>query len=151
MSRQIALIVLVFAFCVALCPADTFKHRQSGEVFHGFVTQKQSREKTLVYVEKDKSFKPLPLAEYEVTRDDKGRRNSIVVIPIRFEEAIISKSVAQTIAKMIVDASNKGPRYILLEIDSPGGRGDYMKMISAAISGTTNCPVIAYILSLIHI
>lgn len=145
MSRQIALIALVLAFCVALCSADTFKHRQSGEVFHGFVTQKQNREKTLVYVEKDKSFKPLSLAEYEVTRDDKGRRNRIVVIPIRYEEAIISRSVAQTIAKTIVDASNKGPRYILLEIDSPGGRGDYMKMISTAITGTTNCPVIAYI------
>lgn len=145
MSRHIILIALVFAFCGALCPADTFKHRQSGEVFHGFVTQKQSREKTLVYVEKDKSFKPLPLAEYEVTRDDKGRRNSVVVIPIRSEEAIISRSVAQTIVQTVIDASNKGPRYILLEIDSPGGRGDYMKMISAAISGTTNCPVIAYI------
>lgn len=145
MSRQIALIALIFAFCVALCPADTFKHRQSGEVFHGFVTQKQRREKTLVYVEKDKSFKPLSLGEYEVTRDDKGRRNRIVVIPIRYEEAIISRSVAETIAKTIVDASNKGPRYILLEIDSPGGRGDYMKMLSATITGTTNCPVIAYI------
>lgn len=145
MSRQIALIALVLAFCVALCPADTFKHRQSGEVFHGFVTHKQNREKTLVYVEKDKSFKPLSLAEYEVTRNDKGRRNRIVVIPIRHEEAIISRSVAETIAKTIVDASNQGPRYILLEIDCPGGRGEYMKMISAAITGTTHCPVIAYI------
>jgi len=145
MSRQIAIIALIIAFCVALCPADTFKHRQSGEEFYGFLTQKQSRDKTLVYMEKNKAFKPLSLAEYEVTRDEKGRRNSIIVIPITYEEAIVSRSVAQTIAKMIVDASNKGPRYIILEIDSPGGRGEYMKMISAAISGTTNCPVIAYI------
>ena len=145
MSRQIVLIALIIAFCVALCPADTFKHRQSGEVFYGFLTQKQSRGKTLVYVEKDKAFKPLPLAEYEVTRDEKGRRNRIIVIPIMYEEAIVSRAVAQTIARMIVEASNKGPRYIILEIDSPGGRGEYMKMISATISGTTNCPVIAYI------
>ena len=145
MFRQIALIALIVAFCVALCPADTFKHRQSGEVFYGFLTQKQSRDKTLVYIEKNKAFKPLPLAEYEVARDEKGRRNSIIVIPITFEEAIVSKAVAKTIAKMIVDASNKGPRYIILEIDSPGGRGEYMKMISTAISGTTNCPVIAYV------
>ncbi len=145
MSRQIALIALIFAFCVALCPADTFKHRQSGEVFNGFLTQKQSRGKTLVYIEKDKAFKALPLAEYDVTRDEKGRRNSIIIIPITYEEAIVSRAVAQTIAKLIVDASNKGPRYIILEIDSPGGRGEYMKMISATISGTTNCPVVAYI------
>ena len=145
MSRQIALIALIVAFCVALCPADTFKHRQSGEVFYGFLTQKQSRGKTLVYVEKDKAFKPLPLAEYEVTRDEKGRRNSIIVIPIMYEEAIVSRAVAQAIAKMVVEASNKGLRYIILEIDSPGGRGEYMKMISATISSTTNCPVIAYI------
>ncbi len=145
MFRQIAVIALIVAFCVALCPADTFKHRQSGEVFYGFLTQKQSRGKTLVYVEKDKAFKPLSLAEYEVTRNEKGRRNSIIVIPITYEEAIVSKAVAKTIARMIVEASNKGPRYILLEIDSPGGRGEYMKMISAAISGAANCPVIAYI------
>ncbi len=145
MSRQIAVIALILAFCVALCPADTFKHRQSGEVFYGFLTQKQSRDKTLVYVEKNKAFKPLPLAEYEVTRDERGRRNSIIVIPIVYEEALVSRAVAQTIARMIVEASNKGPRYIILEIDSPGGRGDYMKMISVTISGTTNCPVIAYI------
>ncbi|MCK5174606.1 MAG: hypothetical protein KAR47_14530, partial [Planctomycetes bacterium] len=31
------------------------------------------------------------------------------------------------------------------EIDSPGGRGDYMKEISSAITQTTNCPVVAFI------
>jgi len=145
MSRQIALIALIIAFCVALCPADTFKHRQSGEEFYGFLTQKQSRDKTLVYIEKDKAFKPLSLAEYEVTRNEKGRRNSVIVIPITYEEAIVSRAVAKTIAKTIVDASNKGPRYIILVLDSPGGRGEYMQMISAAITSTTNCPIIAYI------
>jgi len=108
MSRQIALTTLILAFCVALCPGDTFTHRQSGEVFHGFLTQKQSRGKTLVYIEKDKGFKPLSLAEYDVIRDDKGRRNSVVIVPVTYEEAIVSRSVAETIAKMIVEASNKG-------------------------------------------
>ncbi|MBE0534824.1 MAG: hypothetical protein IH624_04080 [Phycisphaerae bacterium] len=145
MSRHITLSILILAVCAAVSGADTFKHRQTGETFTGFVTQKENQGRTLVYSEKDKNFSPLPLAEYEVTRDNHGRRNSVVFIPIRNEEAIISQDVAQTIADTIVDASNKGPRYIVLEIDSPGGRGDFMKIITTAIAATDNCPVIAYI------
>lgn len=145
MTRHITLTVLILSACAALSPADTFKHRQTGETFTGFLTQKQNKGRTLVYIEKDQNFTPMSLAEYEVTRDDKGRRNSVIFIPVRNEEAIISRDVAQTLADTIVDASNKGPRCIVLEIDSPGGRGDYMKIITTAISNTTNCPVIAYI------
>ncbi len=145
MTRNITLSILILTACVALSPADTFRHRTTGETFTGFLTQKQNHGRTLVYNDKEKTFAPIPLAEYEVTRDNHGRRNSVIFIPIRNEEAIVSRDVAQTIADVIIDASNKGPRYIVLDIDSPGGRGDYMKIIASAIADTTNCPVIAYI------
>lgn len=145
MTRRITLTVLTAALCAGLAAADTFKHRTTGETFTGFLTQKKNKGMTLVYSEKEKSFTPIPIAEYDVTRDDNGRRNSVVFIPIRYEESIISQDVARTIADTIIDASNKGPRYIILEIDCPGGRGDYMKIVTNAITETNNCPVIAYI------
>ena len=42
-------------------------------------------------------------------------------------------------------ASNNGPRLIIVDIDNPGGTGEYMKIVSSAITGTSNCPVVAYI------
>ena len=44
-----------------------------------------------------------------------------------------------------MEASNSGPQLIVVEIDSPGGRGDYMKIVASAIEQTTNCPVVAFI------
>lgn len=145
MTRNITIVAITLILCTAAAHSDTFTDRQTGEVFHGFVTQKQKQSQTLVYVEKDKAFKALELAKYKVVRDGKGRRNSVVVIPIRTEEALISQGVSDIIAKTIIDASNKGPKYIVLEIDCPGGYGQYMKNICLTVANTTNCPVIAYI------
>jgi ATP-dependent protease ClpP protease subunit len=145
MTRQAIVVTLLLGICVGGAFGDTFRHRQTGEKFDGFLTQKHDQSKTLVYVEKDKAFKALNLGEYEVTRNDLGRRNSVVVIPIRTEECLISQEVSRTVADTIIDASNKGPRYIVLEIDCPGGYGEYMKYICATVTDTTNCPVVAYI------
>ena len=144
MTRNVTIIVLMLALSTT-ATADTFKHRKTGEIFHGFRTQKQKDNRTLVYNAEDKSFKPLVLGEYQVTRDDQGRRNSVIVIPIRNEESLISQGVSDTIARTIIDASNKGPKCIILEIDCPGGYGEYMKKLCLTITNTTNCPVIAYI------
>jgi len=145
MTRQIIISVLIQTVFIGMGSADTFRHRQTGETFTGFVTQKQNQGRTLVYNDTEKTFTPVKLAEYEVTRDQNGRRNSIMFIPISHGEAIVSREVAQATADAIVEASNGGHRYIVLEIDNPGGRGDYMKIITSAITNTTNCPVIAFI------
>lgn len=144
MTRYTTIIVLIAVLTVSVA-ADTFKNRQTGETFNGFVTQKQNKGKTLVYMENEKTFKGLSLSEYEITRNDKGRRNSVVIIPIKTHEIIISKTASKMVAKTIIDASNKGPKCIILEIDNPGGTGEYMKEICSAITQTKNCLVVAYI------
>lgn len=144
MTRYTTIIVLIAALAMS-ATADTFKHRQTGETFDGFVTQKQNKGKTLVYLESENTLKGIPLAEYEVTRNYKGRRNRVVVIPIKTHEVIISEAISKMVAKTIIDASNKGPKCILIEIDNPGGRGEYMKVICSAITQSTNCPIVAYI------
>jgi membrane-bound ClpP family serine protease len=125
--------------------ADTYKHLQSGEEFYGFSTQKTLRGLTRVYVAEESKFKPLDLDDYAVTYDHKGRRDSVIVIPLKLPEVLLSKTVSHEISKMIISASEKGPLFILLEIDLPGGRGDYMRDLCATIDNTRNCPIIAYI------
>jgi len=145
MTRHITLTTVVILLCAALCCADTFKHRQTGEVFQGFATQKSIGNRTRVYNADLKTFKPLVLAEYDVTPNAKGRRNSVVVMPLKQAEVLLSKAVSDALANAIVDASNKGPKFIVIEIDNPGGRGRYMKQICTTITKTYNCPVVAYI------
>jgi membrane-bound ClpP family serine protease len=145
MTRRITFVTIVALFCVAVCSGDTFKHRETGEVFHGFATQKTIGNRTRIYNKELESFKPINLAEYDITPNAMGRRNNVVVIPISQGEVILSKVVSETLGRTIIDASNKGPRFILLEIDSPGGRGEYAKQLSATITQTNNCPVIAFI------
>ena len=125
--------------------ADTFKNKATGETFDGFMTQKRTGGKTLVYNNDKQEMAPLDLTEYEVTFNGKGRKDNVFIVPITQSEALLSQVVSETIAKTIIDASNKGPQAIIVQIDDPGGRGDYMKIICSAITQTTNCPVYAYI------
>ncbi len=145
MTRHITLATVVILLCAALCCADTFKHRQTGEAFQGFATQKSIGNRTRVYNADLKTFKPVVLAEYDVTPNARGRRNSVVVMPLKQAEVLLSKAVSDALANAMVDASNKGPKFIVIDIDNPGGRGRYMKHICTTITKTRNCPVVAYI------
>lgn len=137
-------LMLLWVF-VSLSTADTFRHRESGETFTGFVTQKAAAGKTLVYNSDEGKMTPIVLDDYEVAFNAQGRRNTISLLQITQPEILLSEVISKKAAAAIVEASNKGPQAIIIQIDSPGGRGDYMKHIALAVSGTTNCPVIAYI------
>jgi membrane-bound ClpP family serine protease len=125
--------------------ADTFKHKESGEVFTGFATQKVTANKTLVYNADESKMTPVVLSDYEVTSDAKGRRNTVSLLVINQPEILLSDTVSKTAAAAIISTSNKGPQAIILQINGPGGRGNSMKTIADAVSQTKNCPVIAYI------
>jgi hypothetical protein len=136
------------AWIVALgCMAsgDTFTHRTDGKSFHGYATQKTNREQTMVFNSDVNKFEPTNLAEYDIVYNKEGRKTIVIVIPIQLPEILISEAVAKEVADQIVMASNNGPRMLIVDIDNPGGTGEYMKIISSAISGTFNCPVVAYI------
>ena len=142
---QVIFISAVLIISSANTMADTFTHRTTDEVFHGFATQKTIRNETRVYIEEENSFKALNLAEYDISSDNIGRRNNVVVIPIKHQQVMLSKVISDTLCKTIVEISNKGPKLIILEIDSPGGRADYMKDICKTITKTKNCPIAAFI------
>lgn len=146
MTRKSLWSLLVIAIA-GLVPAtaDTFKNKETGEIFYGFRTQKSTASKTLVYNDSTKKPEPLDLREYEITMDDNGRRNCVVIVSITDAEALLSETVAKTIADAIIKASNTGPKLVLLKIDNPGGRGEYMKELCSVILKTDNCKVAAYI------
>jgi ClpP class serine protease len=140
----------LFILCIACCLAstglsDTFKHKQTGESFSGFATQKIIGSQTRVYNSDQKTFVTVQLGDYQVTYNEQGRRGTVVLVPLVQPEVFISQTVAEQIAESIIDASNSGPLGIILEIDNPGGSGEAMKIIASAVSQTTNCPGAAYI------
>jgi membrane-bound ClpP family serine protease len=147
MVRKIVFVLIAFSLFVGLTAADTFTHRQSGEQFDGYATQKSMRGKTRVYSEQKNGFETVNLDDYEITYNSKGRHKNVILFPITQPQVMLSQTVSLKLAKLIADASNKGPLFIIIQIDSPGGRGEYMKNICAAITKTTNCPVVAYVTS----
>lgn len=125
--------------------ADTFKHKESGESFSGFVTQKTAGNQTLVYNDDESKMMPVVLGDYDIVYNVKGRRDGVSLLELTSPEIFLSDAVSKKVAAAITETSNKGPIAIIVQIDSPGGRGDYMKTVVDAILQTKNCPVISYI------
>jgi ATP-dependent protease ClpP protease subunit len=131
--------VLVWQVC---CFGDTFTPRDGGEVLHGYATQQVVENKTAVYTE-EQGLQYLDLAAYEISLDRQGRRNNVVAISIK--EDIMLEIETEAIEKALESASNKGPLFILIEIDTPGGRIDLAQRICSVITGTNNCETVAFV------
>jgi ATP-dependent protease ClpP protease subunit len=143
-QTKVMIVVMLFVW-VSFSGADTFKHKESGEIFTGFATQKVTAGRTLVYNSEMSKMTPIVLSDFEVTSDRKGRRDTVSLLLMGQPEILLSDTVSKEVAAAIINASNKGPQAIILQINGPGGRGDSMKTIADAVSKTKNCPVIAYI------
>ena len=66
MRRALNLIIISIIISSSCCFADTFQHRVTGEIFHGFATQKTSQNKTLIYIKEKAKFEPVNLADGKV-------------------------------------------------------------------------------------
>jgi membrane-bound ClpP family serine protease len=126
----------------AACCADTFTNRQTGEVLHGFATLLINDNKAIVRTQ-EKSLIELNLVEWSVVPDKIGRNNKVVVLTV--EGPIMYEIETAAFERAIEQAVHEGPLFILLQIDTPGGRCDYAQRICSAISNTASCPVIAYV------
>ena len=139
-----AILVVLFS---AFCSGDTFTNISTGETFYGYPTQKSRGNRTRIYVLEDEKLigKTVDISEYNITYGAKGRKNNVVVVPLNNENILISSTVSKLVSRTIEEAVNKGARYVILEIDCPGGYGDYMKDICQTITNIEYCPVIAFI------
>jgi ATP-dependent protease ClpP protease subunit len=145
--KYIAFCIMFFALFFADAVGDVFKEKTTGEVFYGYSTGKRMGDKNRIYVLNAEKLtaKTMDLSNYDVSYDRKGRRNNVIVIAIKIPEVMVSKNVSDILIKTIRAAANKGPRYILFEIDSQGGHGSYMKEICNSIVDAGTCPTVAYV------
>ena len=138
----IAVIFLFLLMPDVLCRADTFTNRQTGEKFHGYATGQTEQGRTIVRSE-EKGTLELNLMEWLVTPDRLGRNNKVIILTV--DEDIEREIETDAFEKTIGTASAQGPLFILVEINTPGGRVNLVYRMCAAITEKANCEVIAYI------
>ncbi len=136
-----AALILVILFSLT-CFADTFVNIQTGEKFNGYVLQKKKVNKTQVAIE-NKSPQYLDLSQYQITRNALGRKNKVYTFSITNPIDLVCE--VEAFEKSLVLAANQGPLFILIEIDTPGGKPDLVKRLCAAIVEADNCETAAFI------
>jgi membrane-bound ClpP family serine protease len=137
-SRAIILAVLFSGVCFS----DTFTNYRTKEELHGYATNEVVGVQKSVYTQ-EKGLIKLDLSEWLTLRNNFGRKNKVVVLPV--ENPIMYEIETEAFEKAITADANEGPLFILVEIDTPGGRADLAQRMCAAITKTTNCEVIAFV------
>lgn len=138
-----SIFIFICLFLASHCFADTFTHRETGKIFHGYATKKKRDTKTLVCVENEIKPQYLNLADYNIEWNYLGRKDTVYILPIT--NAIELECETRAFEKGIEIASNHDPLFIIIEIDTPGGRADLMTRICDSICKTDNCRTIAFI------
>ncbi|MHC4362735.1 MAG: hypothetical protein ACYSTZ_07905, partial [Planctomycetota bacterium] len=117
-SRQI-LFLVAWASLLAIgsaCRADTFTHRQTKEVVHGYATSKTADSNTLVHTQ-EKGEIALKLAQWHRTTDRLGRKNKVIVLTI--DDKIMLQIETEAVLEALARGPDEGPLFVLLEIDTP--------------------------------
>ncbi len=122
--------------------ADTFVHTETGKTYHGFAVRNPIDGVADVNTV-EKGVITLNLTQFNITRDRKGRNNTVALVSV--PSAIEYGMETRAFETALADAAAKGPLFILIEIDSPGGRVDLAMRMSTAIQRISNCDVYAYI------
>ncbi|MFA5554757.1 MAG: hypothetical protein WCZ89_02380 [Phycisphaerae bacterium] len=139
------MIVTALVFLSAgLAWADTFTEMQTKEVLHGYATGEYENGRAVVMTAQ-KGRVTLNLAQWQVSRDRKGRNNKVFVFSI--DGGIMYEIETAAFEQALKQAASQGPLFILIEIDTPGGRIDLARRICAAISDISNCQIIGYVKS----
>jgi len=144
MQRRRVNIFVAFAVLLVFgcgCFADTFTHQRSSEGLHGYVAGESEQGKTTVHTQ-EKGEIELNLAQWKIVRDRHGRNNKIIVLRLDTELSLEIETAA--LESAIGNAVAEGPLFILLEIDTPGGRADLAGRICNAIAEARYCEVVAF-------
>lgn len=125
-----------------LASADTFVNTQTGQTYHGWATGNENAGLSDVNTVEQGTMQ-LNLSGFKITRDRAGRNNTVVLLSVPDEIALGMETNA--FEKAVKDAAAKGPLFILIDIDSPGGRVDLAMRMCSAIIKATNCDTYAYV------
>lgn len=139
-GKIFVILILVCWPSSAFC--DTFTHTGSGATHNGYATSKTNNGKTEVMVEGGEKLL-LNMAEYKVSANSLGRNNIVPVVSIM--DSISMEMETKAFEEALVEESDKGPLFILIEVDTPGGRVSFAKRLCAAITNLKNCKTVAFI------
>ncbi len=141
MGKKLAGILAAVLFVGGAAGADTFTDYAAGEALHGYISGRTA-DGVMIAQTPEKGQVELNPAKYSVVRDREGRKNSVVLLTIdgSIELECQTKALVDAIAK----ASSQGPQFILIEMDTPGGRLDLAKEICAAIDAA-DCDVAVFV------
>ena len=135
--------------CMVLCLSlslivrgDTFKNQKNQSVLHGYAIATDEDGLTSVQTVEG-GIQKLNLSDYSIEQNPIGRNKTVAVLSIIDE--IAHEIETSAFEQALVNESQKGPLFILIEIDTPGGRVDLTQRLCAAISELRFCPTIAYI------
>ena len=131
----------MLTFCTA-CPADTFTHRKTAEVLHGYATTNVTGTQTIVHTQ-EKGKLELNLSDWRVNLDRLGRNNKVIIVTL--DDEIELQIETQALLQAITDAADQGPLFIVIEISTPGGSVDMVQQICGTILSLRYCPVVAFV------
>jgi len=139
---RIARSIIVISLIPLVASADTFVHRATGRRLHGYATSRTEGGKTVV-VTRQKGIVGLNLAQYTVLPNAQGRNNSVAIVSV--PEEIKLEMEVDAFARALVEEADKGPLFILIEIDTPGGRVDLTMRMCSAITNLKHCRTVAFL------
>jgi membrane-bound ClpP family serine protease len=82
-------------------------------------------------------------AEKQIEADANTANKKVIVFEL--DESFMLDIETAAFEQAIRNAAKRKPEFILVEIDTPGGRTDFAQRICAAITSTTSCPVVAFV------
>lgn len=132
----------ILYLCINSAGADTFTNILSKEVLHGYKTGETQDGNSIVRTT-EKGIVSLNLAHWGINSDRKGRNNKVYVFSI--DDIILYEIETAAFEKALPEAVSQGPIFILIEIDTPGGRVDLARRICAAITAQNNCQIVGYV------
>ncbi|MBW8041513.1 MAG: hypothetical protein FVQ85_16165 [Planctomycetes bacterium] len=131
--------LVIFVFGSA-CPGDTFTNRKTQEVLHGYATTRSKGGQTTVHTQ-EKGVLTLNLSRWKITGDRSGRNNKVIILTL--DDHLGLNIERQALEQAIIKSINQGPLFILIEINTPGGRLDLVQRICGLITNNKNCRVFA--------
>lgn len=134
--------ILAFVLTVGLTAADTFIPKTGGSALHGYLTSQTEGQKTVAMTEEQGRLS-VNLSDYTIHPGSQGRQPHVALISIPDQIELEMETAA--FEKALVEEADRGPLYIIIEIDSPGGRVDLVKRMCSALSSVKYCPTVAYV------
>lgn len=135
--------IYLFSACQGILAADTFRHlTQQDILYHGYVIAADENGTAEIQTQ-ERGVLKINLSDFDVRINPEGRNRLVPVLSISDEIAYEIETSA--FEEALRKEARRGPLFILIEIDTPGGRVSLTERLCASISGLRFCPTVAYI------